>query len=124
MAAPASQPIHHVALEIRRGDADAYVAFWALLGFAEVAPAPALSDRSRWVQRDGQQIHLMFSDDPVVPPSGHVALVAGDYDATLDRLRAAGFDPDPRTEHWGSPRSFVRTPSGHRVELMAFAPRL
>ena len=114
--------IQHVAVEIRAADTDAAVAFWALLGFAEVAPPGALAERSRWVQRDGTQVHLMFGDDPVAPPSGHVAVVAEDYDAALARLRDAGFDPDPRPEHWGAPRAFVRSPGGHRVEVMARAP--
>jgi hypothetical protein len=48
--------------------------------------------------------------------------VTDEYEDTLARVRAAGFEVDPRREHWGSPRSFVRTPSGHRVELMAFPP--
>jgi catechol 2,3-dioxygenase-like lactoylglutathione lyase family enzyme len=116
--------IHHVALEVREGDTDACVAFWALLGFVEVRPPGTLRARSRWVQRDGTQIHLLFDDDPVAVPEGHVAVVAPDYAAALDRLRAAGFDPDPRTEHWGSPRCFVRDPAGHRVEVMEFAPAM
>ena len=114
--------IHHAALEVRREDGDACVRFWALLGFEEVEPPSTLGERSRWVQRGAQQVHLMFSEDPVAPPSGHVAVVADDYAATVDGLRAAGFDPDPRPEHWGSPRCFVRDPAGHRVEVMAFAP--
>ena len=116
--------IHHVALEIREGDADACVAFWALLGFAEVEPPLTLRERSRWVERGGTQIHLLFADaEPVSPPEGHVAVVAPDYDAALERLRSAGFAPDPRTEHWGAPRCFVRDPAGHRVEVMAAPPR-
>ena len=116
--------IHHVALEIRERDADACVDFWRLLGFEEVEPPGSLAERSRWVQRDRTQVHLMYADDPVAPPSGHVAVVAPDgaYDATLERLRARGFDADPRAEHWGSPRAFVRCPAGHRVEVMAFPP--
>ena len=55
-------------------------------------------------------------------PAGHFALVVEDYDATLDKLREAGFDPDPRQEHWGAPRSFVRDPAGNRVELMSEPP--
>jgi catechol 2,3-dioxygenase-like lactoylglutathione lyase family enzyme len=116
--------IHHVALEVVEGDADACVAFWALLGFEEVEPPGTLRDTSRWVQRERTQIHLLFAEgDPVAPPEGHVAVVApGDYDATLARLRDAGFDPDPRREHWGEPRCFVRCPAGHRVEVMAAPP--
>jgi catechol 2,3-dioxygenase-like lactoylglutathione lyase family enzyme len=114
--------IQHVALEIREGDVDACVAFWALLGFEEVEPPGTLRERSRWVQRGGCQVHLMFEDEPVAPPEGHVAVIAADYEAALERLRDAGFAPDPRPEHWGAPRSFVRSPGGHRVELMASPP--
>ncbi|MGH2919838.1 MAG: VOC family protein [Solirubrobacteraceae bacterium] len=114
--------IAHVAIEIRAEDAGACERFWALLGFARVEPPEALAKRAVWVQSGSTQVHLLFADDPVVPPSGHIAVVAGEYEATLDALRAAGFEPDPRTEYWGSPRCFVRSPSGHRVEVMAFAP--
>jgi catechol 2,3-dioxygenase-like lactoylglutathione lyase family enzyme len=76
-----------------------------------------------WLQRDGTQVHLMFvEDDPVVPPSGHLAVVVDDYDAALAALLEAGHEPEPRREHWGSPRCFVRDPAGHRVEVMAFPP--
>jgi catechol 2,3-dioxygenase-like lactoylglutathione lyase family enzyme len=49
-------------------------------------------------------------------------VVVDDYDATLTALRAAGHDVEPRAEHWGSPRSYVRDPAGNLVELMAFPP--
>ena len=68
------------------------------------------------------QMHLLFREDPVVPPGGHAAVVADDYDETLARLRDAGFEAQPRAEHWGVPRCFVRSPAGHRVEVMAEAP--
>jgi catechol 2,3-dioxygenase-like lactoylglutathione lyase family enzyme len=114
--------LQHVSLEVRRQDVADAVAFWALLGF-EPVPAPgSLVASSAWVQRDEQQIHLMFEDEPVVPPRGHVAVVAADYDATTARLRDAGFELEPREEHWGAPRAFVRTPGGHRVEIMAAPP--
>ena len=114
--------IQHVSLEVRPSDGDACVAFWALLGFEEVDPPGRLGDVSRWVQRHGTQVHLLFTDGPVVPPQGHVAVVAEDHDATLERLRASGFAPDPREEHWGAARAFVRCPAGHRVEVMARPP--
>jgi hypothetical protein len=41
--------VHHVALETRRTDADAAVAFFVLLGFEEVAPPASLAQRARWV---------------------------------------------------------------------------
>ena len=55
-------------------------------------------------------------------PLGHVAVVADDYAATVARLEGAGFAVEPRARHWGAARSFVRTPAGHRVELMAAPP--
>jgi catechol 2,3-dioxygenase-like lactoylglutathione lyase family enzyme len=115
--------LHHVALEAAPADREPLVRFFALLGFDEVAPPVALQGRTRWVQRDALQIHLLFADDAVAPPKGHVAIVEPDYDAALERLEAAGFSPQPRTEHWGAPRCFVRAPGGHRVEVMAAPPR-
>jgi catechol 2,3-dioxygenase-like lactoylglutathione lyase family enzyme len=114
--------IAHVAIEIREQDAAACVGFWTLLGFAAIAPPASLAARAAWVQRGETQVHLLFVGDPVVALEGHVAVVVEDYDATLAALREAGFDPRPRSEHWGSPRCFVRSPGGHRVEVMAFAP--
>jgi len=114
--------IHHAALETRRHDADALVAFFALLGFEEVEPPPTLSGRTRWVQRGDTQVHVLFAEDPVVPPAGHVAVVAPDYDEALAALRAAGHRVTDRAEHWGSPRAFAAAPGGHRVEVMAFPP--
>lgn len=116
--------IQHVALEVAPGDAEAAVRFWAILGFSEVEPPETLRGATRWVERGGQQIHLLLADEPVAPPQGHVAIVATDYDGTLERLFAAGHPIDPRREHWGSPRAFVESPGGHRVELMQFAPGL
>jgi catechol 2,3-dioxygenase-like lactoylglutathione lyase family enzyme len=74
------------------------------------------------VQAGATQVHLLYADDPVVPAQGHVAVVVGDHDATFERLSSAGFVPEQRERHWGSPRAFVRCPAGHRVEFMAFAP--
>ncbi|HVL31245.1 MAG TPA: VOC family protein [Solirubrobacteraceae bacterium] len=114
--------IQHVALEVREPDVAACVRFWALLGFQRVDAPPSLAARATWVQAGGTQVHLLLAEQPVAPPQGHVAVVVPDFDATLAALRDAGFEPDPRTRHWGSPRAFVRCPAGHRVELMAFAP--
>jgi catechol 2,3-dioxygenase-like lactoylglutathione lyase family enzyme len=100
----------------------ACVAFYALLGFREVEPPGTLDEVAAWVERRGTQVHLLFADDPVVPPEGHFAVVVDDYDATIARLRAEGFDPEARAEQWGAPRSFVRDPAGHRVEVMSAPP--
>ena len=114
--------LQHVTIETRRADVGAMLDFLALLGFERVEPPGSLGERSAWAERDGTQIHLQFADDPVVPPSGHAAVVVDDYAATLDRLRAAGHPVKPRPEHWGAPRAFVTSPGGHRVEVMAAPP--
>jgi catechol 2,3-dioxygenase-like lactoylglutathione lyase family enzyme len=114
--------IAHVALETRQEDIAASLHFWWLLGFERVAAPPALAERSVWVQAGATQIHLLFADDPVVAPEGHVAVIVADFDATFAVLERAGFEPEQRTRYWDSPRAFVRSPSGHRVEFMAFAP--
>lgn len=118
--------LQHVSLETRPADADAEVAFWALLGFSRVDPPGALGGRAAWVQaHDGTQIHMLYASEPVVLPEGHVAVAAPaapGYDATLAALRAAGHEPEPRAEHWGVPRAYVRTPAGHLVEVMAAPP--
>ncbi len=60
--------------------------------------------------------------DGAGPKSGHFALVCPDYEATLGRLGEAGHEVDPRREHWGSPRCYVRDPTGNLIELMASPP--
>src|SRR3954471_9491991 len=122
-ASPGAEMLQHVTIELRAEQVDACVEFYDLLGFRRVDPPESLKGRATWVERDGTQVHLMPVDEPAVPASGHHAvLVEGDYDAALERLRDAGFDPEPRKEHWGSGRSFVRNPAGHRVEVMAGSP--
>ena len=88
---------------------------------ASSAPA-GLRDRAVWLARDAVQVHLLLTDAPVAAPRGHVAIVATDHAAALGRLRAGGRPVDERPRHWGAPRAFTRTPAGHRVEVMAWAP--
>ena len=114
--------IQHVALETARADEQAALSFWRLLGFESVDPPPSLGSRAAWLRGGQTQVHLLWSRDAVVPPEGHTAVVVEDYDETLRQLRDAGYDVEPRCEHWGAPRSFVRAPGGHRVEIMSALP--
>jgi len=114
--------LQHVTIELSADQVDACVAFYALLGFERVDPPESLRGRATWVERDGTQVHLMPVENPVVPPSGHHAVLVSHYEAVFTALRDAGFEPEPRKEHWGAARSFVRNPAGHRVELMAGSP--
>jgi catechol 2,3-dioxygenase-like lactoylglutathione lyase family enzyme len=92
------------------------------LGLALVGTPSGLLSRATWGARDGTHIHLLHADEPTVMPRGHVAILADDYDATVGRLRDAGFEFKPDDEFWGAARGFVRTPAGHRVEVMAAPP--
>jgi len=114
--------LQHVALETRPADVRDALAFWALLGFEQVEAPPSLRERAVWVQRGGTQVHLLLTESPVVPSSGHAAVVVDDYDATVAALRAAGHRAEPRAEHRGVPRTFATAPTGHRVEVMSAPP--
>jgi catechol 2,3-dioxygenase-like lactoylglutathione lyase family enzyme len=114
--------LQHTSLEIRRQDVEAELAFWALLGFEHVETPSGLGGRATWVARNGTHIHLLHTDAPTVMPRGHVAILPDDYDATVARLREAGFDFRPDDPFWGAERGFVRTPAGHRVEVMGGPP--
>lgn len=114
--------LQHVAVEVAPERVDACVAFYGLLGFAPVSVPASLRGRATWVQNGPTQVHLMRVQDPVVPPQGHLAVVATDYAGTLAALRAAGHAVQARREHWGSPRSYVRDPAGTLVEVMAAPP--
>jgi catechol 2,3-dioxygenase-like lactoylglutathione lyase family enzyme len=114
--------LQHVSVELREGDTPAEIEFWKLLGFERVEPPPPINEIAIWVQRGETQIHFLFTDEPVVPPGGHVAVVAEEWQATFDRLRDAGFSPEEHRRAWGAARAFVRTPAGHLVEFMEYPP--
>ncbi len=113
--------LHHVGIEMRPPDLERSVELWQALGFALVEPPPTLSEFT-WLEREGTQIHLMPTADPTVPPRGHTAIVAPDFEASVAALRERGFEVEARREHWGVPRAVVLMPGGHRVELMAAPP--
>ncbi len=115
--------LHHVALEIRPEQIQDCADFYRLLGFEEVSPPETIADRAAWVEREGTQVHLLKTDEPTVLPSGHLAVVAEDYAATMSVLEQAGHRPDQRSRHWGAPRAFVKDPAGNLVEIMAWPPR-
>lgn len=113
--------LHHVGIEVAPADIEAAAGFFELIGFARVESPEALR-KYTWLERKGTQVHLMPEDEPTVPSPGHLALVSPDFDATVARLRDAGFAVEPKGEHWGQPRALATAPGGHRVELMAAPP--
>lgn len=119
--------IHHVTRDILPSELEESSSFYAILGFERVSAPPGIEGRAVWLERDGTQVHLMFApgsgpDSAGSRHPGHVGFVVADYERTVSRLRAAGHTVQPRREHWGAPRSYVRDPAGYLVELMAWAP--
>jgi catechol 2,3-dioxygenase-like lactoylglutathione lyase family enzyme len=113
--------LHHVGIEVRPADLERSVDLWTALGFVLVDPPATLAEFT-WLERNGTQIHLMPTGDPVAPSRGHTAIVAPEFDRDVARLRELGFEVEARREHWGVPRAVVIAPGGHRVELMAAPP--
>src|SRR3954468_22905069 len=114
--------VQHASLEVPRHRLADCVAFWQLLGFTPMEPPPKLRERFTWVEREGTQIHLVPVDEPVVAREGHVAVVAPDYEAALGALTEHGFELRPGTNAWDAPRTFVRDPAGHLIEVMSRPP--
>ncbi|MDQ6776551.1 MAG: VOC family protein [Actinomycetota bacterium] len=113
--------IQHVAREVQPSDISSSLAFYALLGFAEVPVPASLVGRAVWLEQGGTQVHLLLATEPR-PERGHIAVVVDDFEATVHSLQSAGHDVDRRREHWGSPRAYVHDPGGHLVEFMAYGP--
>jgi hypothetical protein len=114
--------LQHVTLEVVPEDVERSLELWGLLGFARVEAPAALAEAFVWLEREGTQIHLERNPSPTVPPHGHAAVVVADFDGTVGRLRAAGFEVTPGREHWGAARAKAVGPGGHTVELMAAPP--
>jgi catechol 2,3-dioxygenase-like lactoylglutathione lyase family enzyme len=113
--------IHHVTREIGPAQLERCRRFYEILGFRNVPVPTGIAGRALWLERAGSQVHLMPRDDAQVQ-SGHVGIVVERYAETIDELQREGYEIDPRAEHWGSPRAYVRDPGGNLVELMAFPP--
>src|SRR4051794_1419004 len=96
--------VHHVAIEVEPDDTERSVGFWELLGFTRVEPPPTLATFT-WLEHGGTQIHLLPTERPTVPGTGHVAVVVSEFEAAVAGLAAAGFEVERRAEHWGAPRA-------------------
>jgi catechol 2,3-dioxygenase-like lactoylglutathione lyase family enzyme len=115
--------LHHVSLEVTPDDVDRTIEFFALLGFDSVEAPESIAPFVTWLESDGTQVHLIHTPEPTTPLLGHPAVVAPEFQSTVDALRQAGFGVEDANELWGERRSFAVMPSGQRVELMAAPPR-
>jgi lactoylglutathione lyase len=75
---------------------------------------------------DGARLELTHNHDRDEPYDigtgyGHIAISADDLDATLERLGAAGIEPEKppyQVREGGSRICFVRDPDDYRIELI------
>jgi len=114
--------LHHVSIEIESAEMECAAEFWVLLGFAVVEPPGPLLGASVWLEREGTQVHLIDSKEPIVPRRGHLAVIPPDFGLAVAQLREHGFEVTDKRELWGSPRALAIAPGGHRVELLATPP--
>jgi len=114
--------LHHVSLEIASDDVERAVEFFGLLGFERIAAPDPIASFVTWLEASTTQIHLIHTPEPTTPTLGHPAVVVGDFDSGVGRLREAGFQVEEADELWGERRSFAVLPGGQRVEVMAAPP--
>ena len=114
--------LHHVSLEIPPEEEERSAEFWQALGFERVPAPPEIAEYVTWFEREGTQVHLIRTPTATVPQIGHSAVVAAEFEATVARLREAGFEVQTARELWGEPRAIATAPGGHRVELMVAPP--
>lgn len=114
--------LQHVSIEVPPAEEERMLEFWRLVGFEEVESPESLGGSIRWVEREGTQIHLIFTEGHTAAALGHPAVVVSDHAEAKQRLRDAGFQVEDTRELWGADRAFAIAPGGHRVELMAFPP--
>jgi lactoylglutathione lyase len=112
-------------------DIDRSVAFYGALGFEEKGRVPIRDEAVNvfmGLPEDGAEPRLELTynigrDEPydLGTGYGHIAITAPDLDATLQRLRDQGIEPERppySVREGGSRLCFVRDPDGYRIELI------
>jgi lactoylglutathione lyase len=112
----------------RIGDIDSSVAFYSALGFEERRRMPIRDEAINvfmGLPGDDDRLELTynFGVDSYELGTGynHIAITAPDLDATLERLKEQGIEPEkpPYTVREGGSRiCFVRDPDGYRIEII------
>jgi len=118
--------IHHVNVVVPPGHTDSVVGFYVdVLGLRRTPKPTEGVDRSgAWFDIDDRtQVHVSERAGAVHPQS-HFGLVVDDFDAVLDRLRAAGASWEDQADIFGGRRGFTRDPAGNRIELLEDAGTL
>jgi lactoylglutathione lyase len=117
----------HTCYRIR--EIDRSVAFYAKLGFEEMARMPIRDEAVNvfmGLPGDGARLELTWNKDQDGPYEigtgyGHIALTVDDLDQALENLKQDGIEPEkpPYTVRDGGNRiCFVRDPDDYRIELI------
>ena len=109
-------------------DPDRSVAFYEALGFEKRRELPIRDEAINifmGLPGDDDRLELTYNfgvdSYELGTGYGHIAITADDLDATLDRLKTQGIEPErpPYTVREGGSRlCFVSDPDGYRVELI------
>jgi len=115
-------------------DIDRSTEFYKALGFQEMGRIPIREEAINVFMNlpgDGDMPRLELTYNIGVDSYelgtgyGHIAITADDLDATLDRLKTQGIEPEKppySVREGGSRLCFVRDPDGYRIELVEKPP--
>ena len=110
-------------------DLDRSISFYKRLGMDELRRVPIRDEATNvymGLPGDGARLELTHNHGRSEPYEigtgyGHIAIAVDDLDGTLERLAAAGIEPErpPYTIREGGSRlCFVRDPDGYRIEMI------
>jgi lactoylglutathione lyase len=109
-------------------DPEKSVPFYEALGFEERRRMPIRDEAINifmGMPGDGDRLELTYNfgvdSYDIGTGYGHIAITASDLDATLERLKEQGIEPEKppySVREGGSRLCFVRDPDGYRVELI------
>ncbi|MGI8633446.1 MAG: VOC family protein [Solirubrobacterales bacterium] len=112
----------------RIGDIERSVAFYSALGFSErrrMQVRDGATNVFLGLPGDGDRLELTYNPGvdsyEIGEGYGHIAVAAGDLDATLAELAEQGIEPEKppySAREGGSRLCFVRDPDGYRIELI------
>ena len=92
--------------------------YGALLGMQELEKPESLRARGGvWFAAGAQEVHVGVEEAFTPARKAHPGLVARNLVALGDRLRAAGYEPQPDEAIPGLARFFVTDPFGNRLEI-------
>lgn len=90
------------------------------LGLERLEKPEGTHEGGAWFRAGDHEIHVSL-DEHNPPKKAHFGLVVDDYEAIIDRLRAASCHIEQAREIPGRRRFYTRDPAGNRIEIINFA---